>query len=148
MSQITDQNILDNSKDLPVPDFNKKEIEGIAVESVKKEIAAGNIPTGTKLYKHTVTLKKNASPYNFVIINSKKSSYSDINDVYDDLNKSINQAFEIAYVVGPGFYASFRNLVKSGSTYYINQLYFSSSNQVSNSQTEVTTVSLDTVIEL
>lgn len=46
-----------NHEELPrlaVPDFNKQEVEGIAVEAVKKEIAGGNIPVGTKLYRHQV----------------------------------------------------------------------------------------------
>ncbi len=66
---ILDPIVVNEKKELPVPDFNKKEVEGIAVDAVKKEIAAGNIPTGTKLYLHTVVLK-NFPTYTQYTLNS------------------------------------------------------------------------------
>lgn len=51
---------------LPVPDFNKQEVEGIAVDAVKGAISKGDIPLppgGTKLYKHMISFNTTSSAY-------------------------------------------------------------------------------------
>lgn len=94
---------------LQVPDFNKQEVEGIAVDAVKKEIAGGDIPTGTKLYKHTVvaTVKfgsNNAIPqqYDFIGTLSKPITDGSLPTDNSELGGIINDFCKNSCIATPG----------------------------------------------
>ena len=68
-------------KELPVPEFNKKEIEKLIDNKID---AIPEVQPGTKLYKHDVTLSGDG-PGKVVFINNQPNPYASMSELTSDL---------------------------------------------------------------